>query len=189
MIDYALWMQIGLPLATAALGGWAVHAFERRAKLIVYYGHAARHRARLKDQDDITINTHTTVLQNSGSKSAEKVRIFHALLPTNYEVQPATRHQVITHDDDSGEIEIERIDPGEQYTISYLYFPPTTIATINSRVLMKDGRVRVMNVLPSRMFPRWLNRTAAALLLVGAVTVIYFTTRLVASVYYTLIAS
>ena len=68
---------------------------------------------------------------------------------------------------------ISTLVPGQQVTISYLYFPPTTWQDINVSVRSDEGFAKVLNVLPMVQYPKWFNAIAAGLMLIGLSTLLY----------------
>ena len=76
---------------------------------------------------------------------------------------------------------IPKVVPNQQLTISYLYFPPTTYANVNAGVKCDEGFATVIPVLLQRQYPRWFNYTAATLMIVGLVALVYGLVELVRS--------
>ena len=68
---------------------------------------------------------------------------------------------------------IPTLVPGEQITVSYLYFPPHTVADVNTGVKHDGGFAQQIPVLLQRQYPQWFNRMVALLLLMGAVFTTY----------------
>ena len=63
--------------------------------------------------------------------------------------------------------------PGEEVTVSYLYFPPVTVAQINSGIRSDEGFAHAIPVLLQRIYPKWFTRMAAALMLIGLISLVY----------------
>ena len=63
--------------------------------------------------------------------------------------------------------------PDQSLQISYLYFPPLTVADINTGVRSDEGFATQIPVLLQRQYPHWFNFTAAALMMVGVCTLVY----------------
>ena len=154
------------------VGAWLNRVFERRPRLITYLVHTSANRIP-QDNGFIDIFTHSVVLRNSGSKPAKNVRLNHPILP-NFNVFPAIEHRVEDLPGGGRDIVIPTLVPGEQVTISYLYFPPTTVENVHGPVKSDDGLAKTLHVLPTVQYPIWLNRLAQALMFVGLVAVVYF---------------
>jgi hypothetical protein len=63
--------------------------------------------------------------------------------------------------------------PGEEITVSYLYFPPVTVAQVNAGIRSNEGFARQIPVLLQRVYPMWFNRMGVALMLIGLVSLVY----------------
>src|SRR5260370_23854420 len=123
-INWDLVLRIGVPLLCIFVG-WALNRFtERRSKLITYYGHVGTLTAQGQ-----RVHTHVVVIRNVGKKPATNVRVSHHFLP-DFNIWPPVKH---TTEDVAGsgkDIVIPALVPGEQVTINYLYFPPTTAQNV-----------------------------------------------------------
>jgi hypothetical protein len=64
--------------------------------------------------------------------------------------------------------------PGDQVTISYLYFPPITWGQINGTTKSDEGLAKIIHVLPTQQYSPWIIRLLFLLTCVGAVSIIYF---------------
>ena len=67
-----------------------------------------------------------------------------------------------------------RVVPGEQITLSYLYFPPITWNLVNNYVKSDEGMATVITVLPARQFPKWVVNIQRLLVVLGFAAVTYF---------------
>ena len=112
------------------------------------------------------------VLRNTGRRSATNVRLHHASLP-NFNIWPVVVHNVETLPGGSQDIVIPTLIPGEEITVSYLYFPPLIAGQVNAGIKCDQGFANQITVLLQRQYPRWFNRTVIVLFLVGVVTVCY----------------
>ena len=63
--------------------------------------------------------------------------------------------------------------PGEEVTVSYLYFPPLTFAGVNAGIKCDQGFARAIPVLLQRQYSKWVNSVVAVLMLLGLITVLY----------------
>ena len=103
----------------AALDRW----YERRQRLVVYLTNMAEFVIRLTGPpaQNMDCSTLSLVLRNAGRRATENVRIGHHWLPPNVAINPSIPHRI----DDSPpgtavEVQIDRMVPGQQVTISYL---------------------------------------------------------------------
>ena len=118
------------------------------------------------------------ILRNTGRQNATNVRVHHAIL-TDFNIWPQLVYHVEVLQDGSKDIVIPNLVPGEQITISYLYFPPVTFDQINAGIKCDRGFAHQIPVLLQRQYPRWVNRTAAILMLIGIITSLYIGYQLV----------
>jgi len=172
MVDWQVVATIAGPVITLFIGVWVNHRFESRPVLLSYFSHVGAFTHRPPQGQPIGIHTHSVVLRNAGRRSATNVRIRHNTLP-EFNIWPNLGHTVEDLPGGSREILIPTLIPGEEITISYLYFPPLTVAEINAGIKCDQGFAQAIPVLLQRQFPKWFNFTAGLLLLVGLVTVLY----------------
>lgn len=166
-INWDLVLRIGVPLL-GVFAGWALNRFsERRSKLITYYGHVGSLTALQQP-----VHTHVVVIRNVGRKAASNVRVSHYFLP-DFNIWPPVKHSVEDVAGAGKDIVISALVPGEQITINYLYFPPTTFQNVTRSVKSDEGFAQVVNALLTRQYPRWFRGLRAALLLIGLVSVLY----------------
>jgi hypothetical protein len=72
------------------------------------------------------------------------------------------------------DIVIPTLIRSEEITVSYLYFPPVTVAQVNAGIKCDEGFAHPIPVLLQRQYPRWVNIFAASLMVLGLVSVLYF---------------
>jgi len=173
-IDWDLVLRIAVPLA-CVLAGWALTRFtERKSRLITYYGHVGTLTAGAQRTQ---VNTHVVFIRNVGKKAATNVRVSHHVLP-DFNIWPPVQHRIEEVADTGSDIVIPTLVPGEQITVSYLYFPPMTFAQTTRGVKSDEGFAQVVNVLLTRQISPRVQRSLWFLLLVGTVTVLYVLTSL-----------
>ncbi len=95
------------------------------------------------------VNLHSVVIRNVGRKPATNITLAHTTLPENFNIYPLTSHSINTFPTGGPEIVIPRLVPGEQVTVSYLYFPPLTYAQINAGIKHSEGFAKALDVLPT----------------------------------------
>ncbi|MCX5864930.1 MAG: hypothetical protein NTW42_07635 [Deltaproteobacteria bacterium] len=171
-IDWNAVATIAAPVIALFIGAWVNQRFESRPVLISYFSHVSAFRHTPAGGEPLHINTHSVVLRNAGRQSATNVRLHHAYLP-DFNIFPVVVHNVEVLPDGSKDIVIPVLVPGEEITVSYLYFPPLVAGQVNAGIKCDRGFANQITVLLQRQYPRWFNRTVIALFLVGVVTVCY----------------
>ena len=86
-------------------------------------------------------------------------------------------HVTNTLDDGSKEIVFETFPPGRVVTVAYLYFAPILWTQVNINIEADEGQVDVVQAAPTRQYPRWVNMTLSALVVYGAIALIYTITK------------
>lgn len=177
-IDWDLVVKVAGPLAGAGVGAWAKTVLEGRPRVTAFLHHAGAVHLRHADPP-YSIGTHTVVLRNTGKKAARNVKLGHAILPS-YSIFPDIEHTVAELPSGQREIRIPTLVPEKQITICYVYTAPTKWVDVNTHLDHDDGPVKVLNVLPTVQWPRWLYRSAWAVIFVGLVTIFYWMFKLIA---------
>ena len=172
LIDWMVVATIAAPIIALFAGVWVNRRFENRPHLISYYGHVSSFRHTPPGGQPLQVHTHAVVLRNTGRVSATNVRLVHGVLP-GFQIWPEIAHRVENLPGGGREIVIPTLVPGEQITVSYLYFPPLVYNQINAGVKCDQGFAKEIPVLLQRQFPHWVNRMAGLLILVGIVAVVY----------------
>lgn len=163
------------PLIAAVIAALTKHYLEARPRLVTYLVHASAIPLPVPGQPNAAqVNTHSIVVANTGKKTANNVRIGHLLLPPSHQVWPPVNHQVANSPNGAAEIIIPTLVPGEQVSISYLYFPPVTWQNINSYAKSDECMARVINVIPSPQPNKLVLFALWFLVFIGASTVIYW---------------
>ncbi len=170
-MDWTLFARYAA-LVVPALITYALGRYDKRSKLISYLGHASSVRLKPPGQPEFSVNAHSVVVRNAGRKAANNVRLGHYSLPA-FSVYPSTEYKINELPDGSFELLIPLLVPGEQITVTYLYYAPQTVANINSYTKSDDGLVRVLTMLPSPQMNPWLARMLWFLIATGGVTLIY----------------
>ena len=174
-IDWVAVATIAAPIIALVIAAWLDG---RRTRLIAYYSHVAGIAGTFPGTTQpIQVNTHTVVLRNTGRQAATNVRLHHATLPL-FSIWPQVLHHVDTLPNGSQDIVIPILIPGEQITISYLYFPPVTYDQVNQGIKCDQGFAHAIPVVLQRQYPHWITRTAQLLLLVGVGSVAYIVYRI-----------
>ena len=171
-VDWNAVATITGPVVALVAGVYINRWFENRPKLIAYYGHIGEHVCRPADQPQFPVYTHNIVLRNAGRLPATNVRLMHAELP-DVNVFPHISFTIERTPGGSVDLILPRLVPGEQVTVSYLYFPPTTVNEINRGIKSDQGFATAIPVLLQRQAPKWLQRLRLALMVVGVIALLY----------------
>ena len=162
---------------------WANRKFENKPSLISYFGHVSSFKYTLEDGQLIDVLTHSVVLRNAGRRSATNVQITHNELP-DFNVWPKIAYSTEELPEGGTDILIPTLVPGEQITISYLYFPPTTVERINSGIKSDQGFAKTIPVLLEQQYGKWFSISVAVLLLAGIIAVLYVMFYLVRTLFF-----
>ncbi|HLF32238.1 MAG TPA: hypothetical protein VI566_14580 [Xanthomonadales bacterium] len=171
-VDWMIAATIAAPVVALFVGVWVNRRFESRPLLISYFGHVSSFRHTPPGGQLIHVHTHSVVLRNAGRVSATNVRLRHGTLPS-FQIWPEVVHRVEDLPAGALEIVIPTLVPGEQVTISYLYFPPLTFDQVNAGIKSDHGFAQAIPVLLQRQYPCWAIRLAAFLIVLGVITVLY----------------
>lgn len=174
VMDLDLLIKITVPIATAIIGALIRDYIEKRPKLVSFIGNISSFNVRIDDPNNpiLQIGTHVTVIRNAGKKSANNITIGHRYLP-DYKIFPPIQHEEREVQGSGKEIFIPRLVPGEEITISYLYKAPTTATDIIGPVKSDDGFTKVLNVMLTPQWPKWVQRTVWALVFIGIIASVY----------------
>lgn len=171
-IDWNLVASVAVPVSCLFIGAFINRKLERRPVIVSFFGHASSFSINSNDIAPITINTHTVVIRNVGKRSAKNLRVSHATLP-NVNVFPQIPYHVENLPDGAIDLVFPTVVPGQQVTISYLYFAPLLVTGINIGIKHDDGFGKAISVILQRQYPSWLIRLAGWSAIIGAVTVMY----------------
>ncbi|MGH8556214.1 MAG: hypothetical protein ACRESZ_01890 [Methylococcales bacterium] len=172
IIQWQVVATIAAPLIALFVGIWANRRVESRPALISYFGHVSSFRYTPPGGQLVIIHTHAVILRNTGRRSATNVRLSHRILP-DFNIWPAVMHHIEDVPSGGRDIVIPTLVPGEQVTLSYLYFPPHTVADVNAGIKHDGGFAQQIPVLLQRQYSRWFNITEGLLMLLGTTSAIY----------------
>jgi hypothetical protein len=183
-IDFALVERIVEPVIGGLLLALLLRVIERRPRVVVFYGHIGTFQLQPSAHGPGGIvNTHSVVIKNAGKLPAYNVRVPHSipLAASNINVsvfpQTAFSQQLLPTGGD--EMLFPTLVPGQEATISYLYYPPFTWNQINQAIRSDEGMARVLNVLPTPQLLPWQSRGLWVLIIIGAMTSIYLLIELI----------
>ena len=172
---------ITAPILGALVGIALDRGFKRRPRLITYLGHISSFR--LNDEQQSPVFTHSIIVKNIGGKSATNVRIGHLSLPDNINILPTVPYEIVNTPDGGTEIVIPILVPGEQITVSYLYFPPMVMTDINSYTKHDGGFAKNFHALPTPQPPRWLVIVYQFFAILGVILFLYMMVKIAIWVY------
>ena len=168
MVDWQILAMIASPILALLVDRW----LRNRPKLLSHWGHVSAFTYRDHADNSGVVNTHSIVIRNAGRRAAKNVRLSHSCLP-NFNILPPVKHQVEDVPNTGQDILIPTIVPGEEITISYLYFPPFTHDRINAGVKFDEGFAKPIPVLLQQQYPHWLRYIALGLMLTGVSALAY----------------
>ena len=170
-IDIDVVGKLLAPILTAIVGFFVKIYFEARPKLITYLVHASA--IPLEDDKNTNVNTHSIVVRNSGKRTAHNVRVGHNFLPA-FQIHPQLAHEVVRGSNNSAEIVIPTLVPGEQINISYLYFPPDVWSQVHSYCKSDEMVAKYINIIPTAQLNKLQLAAIWSLLFIGASTLVYW---------------
>jgi hypothetical protein len=173
MMDWVVVSTIAAPILSLFVGAWLDRQLEAKAKLIAFYGHVSAFKVRPDGADAFDVFTHSVVIRNAGRRPATDVRVSHGVFPPNVTVFPPIEYRTVKIPDGAVDLVIPILVPGQQITISYLYYPPVLYSQVNTSVRSTDGFAQIVNVLPTVPPATWLRRARIVLTVVGAIATAY----------------
>jgi hypothetical protein len=171
-VDWNAIATIASPVLGVVAGIFGNRWFENRPKLLAWYSHVGTHGFTPQGGPSIPVYTHAIVLRSAGRQPATNIRVMHRELP-DFRVHPPVAYTVENTPGGSHDVLIPRLVPGEELTLSYLYFPPLTAGSVHAGIKCDSGWATAIPVLLSRQPPRWARRCLLALTVIGVITVIY----------------
>lgn len=171
--DLDIFCKIVVPFLTLISGVWLNRFLEKRVRLIAYHVHAYSTEIKNPSGQPIRVNGHSIVILNSGKLAANNVRINHYVLP-DFSIHPPVNYTQVDLPDGSKEIVIEKMIPGQQVTISYLYSPPLLCNQIHACINSDERFAEVINVIPSPQYSKWVINLLRVLILIGIASLLYW---------------
>jgi len=172
-IDWGQFATYAAPVLALFVGAALDRLLERRPKLISYLVHASAVEIVPPNGVNFWAHIHSVVVRNNGREAATDVRLGHSAWPPNYSVYPPTQHTVVNLPGGTTEIVVPVLVPGEQITVTYLYYPPVVVGQVNTYVKHAKGFAKVLNVLPTPQAAPWVLWAYRILMSLGLITVIY----------------
>jgi len=180
-------IQFFSSLAIAIIAFLIKQIFQKRPKLITFYAHASEVTLKSDENTDfitntgdkITIRSHTIVVGNIGKATANNVKVIHGVLPINYTVFPPVHFKKRDN-----EITIPTLAPGENISITYLYFKDVHYTQTNLLVKCDECLATAGNMKHVYDLPTWAMAGFYFLLFIGAVTSIYMAIGIILCFYH-----
>jgi len=142
-----------------------------RPKLIPYVGYISDFTL---DDGDLKVYTNGIVIKNTGSKPALNVKIGYYFLPDHIKMHPPIDYKTNRTKNRTEEIQIDRILPGAEINISYLYFQPVAYNEIHAYVQSDDECPEIINKIPdSFQPPKSVIYVRRILMFIGFTTIFY----------------
>lgn len=171
-IDWTLLAPWPGPILAAFVGAAIARFVEKKPKLIAYVKHSSAVTVHPPNSQPADVHTHSVVVRNAGRQTANNVRLGHQFLP-DFSVYPSIRYEVSDLPAGGKEIVFPFFVPGDEATITYLYFPPVLWSGINTHVKSDEGFAQILNVLPTPQLPAWQQLVFIALFFLGVSAAIY----------------
>ncbi|MHB8413778.1 MAG: hypothetical protein ACYDAZ_09070 [Thermoplasmataceae archaeon] len=162
------------PILTLILGPLVTRYTQDRVRLISFIGHISAFKLR----NNTDVYTHSVIVRNTGRKAAHNVRLTHRVLPPDVTVYPPIQYSVETNPAGHSDIVIPVLVPGEQVTVSYLYFPPITWEQINVNTKSDEGFAKIIQAIPTPQASKKMILAFVMLMFVGASVLMYWLLRL-----------
>jgi hypothetical protein len=183
-VDLSLLTSVAEKIGLLFAGGLVGRFFERRARVVVFYGHVGQFRLQPQQQGSVQpqqqpglVHTHSVVIRNAGRVAAHNVHVPHRGMLNaaniHISIEPHLAHTVQALPNWTEEILFPALPARFQVTVSYLYFPPILFSQINAPIYSDEGLARVIDVLPQEQWPRWLSAMLGGLVLIGIIAVAY----------------
>jgi hypothetical protein len=169
-IQWSVVATIAAPVLALFVGAALDRFLERRPRLIAYFAHTSAFR--VAGATPIQIHTHGIVVRNTGKRPAQNVRVSHYVLP-DFNVFPDVPFQVENLPAGGRDIVFPTLVPGQQISISYLYFPPLLFNQIHSGIRHNDGFATEVSVLPTPQYSAWVLRVLRTLVVLGIIAASY----------------
>ena len=178
-VNFDIVVKVVVPIVTLLLGVAINRLLENKEKLVVHLGHAASHKLEKKEeQPQVIVNTHSVVLRNNGSKSAQNVRLGHNQRP-NVNVYPDIEYEIKDLPGGGKELVFPVITPKKEITISYLYYEPVRWQSINTHIESDEGPAKVVPVLLQKQPKPIVLKLVGFLMFMGAISTVYLLIELI----------
>ena len=80
-IDWKIVAGAAWSVALLFIGAWVSRLYEKRAKLISYFGHVSSFRTTPPGGTPLVVHAHSVIIYNAGRQAATNVRLRHVFLP------------------------------------------------------------------------------------------------------------
>jgi len=163
---------IAAPIIAFFVGFTFNRWLEKRPKLLSFMPHATAVQVNPPDGQPFMAHTHSVVIRNAGKAPANNVRLGHTTLPANFSVYPSVEYSTIQLPSGGTDLVFPKLVPGQQLTVTYLYFPPLTAAQVNTGCRSDEGFAKIISILWLPQQPLWRRAVAFGLMTAGVVGVL-----------------
>ena len=153
--------------------GFAVNRWlEKKPKLLSFMPHSAAVQVNPPNGASFMANTHSIVIRNAGKAAANNVRLGHLMLPENFTVFPSIEYSTVNLPSGGTDIVFPKLVPGQQVTVTYLYFPPLYVGGVNTGCRSDEGFAKIISILWAPQQPLWQRALAVGLMVAGFLGVV-----------------
>ena len=160
-------------IVVSLIVGYLSQFLKPRSKLLCWSPHNFYFDLKLQPTN-VVLQTNSVTIQNVGRVAAENVEIIHQQKPDFFELFPARDFEEGTTANGEHVIKIKNIGPKEWVLMQLLSY---VTAPVLKNVRWKEGQAKWVAIQPQRVWPRWVNVSVTALLIIGAGTVVYVLVR------------
>jgi hypothetical protein len=159
----------------SAAAGIAVKSFlERRPRVLVFYGSRGTHELSPPGQPSIKLNAHNVIVRNSGTKTAENVRVPHISVATHHVHPPSANYSISTNSSGVTELLFPKLVPGEEVVVSYLYPTSSFAGQISSLPVRHDEALaEALDSIVQPVLKPWQSIGAHSMFWLGVVAAAY----------------
>jgi len=182
MADYMSVVTAVAPIATVVVGYFGKRALDLKPRVVAFMASANSVVMGKGLETETTINSHVLIIRNDGGLAARNVRITHDHFPPNISVYPGVEYVPFENPQGFTELQFPLLAPGQQISVSYMYFPPLIWPQINCDVYSETGRAERVALLPRPRPARWIVVLRSALMFLGGWGVIYWIAKFVYAV-------
>lgn len=177
MADYMSVVTVVAPIVAAVGGYFGKRALDLKPRVVAFMASANSVVMGKGTDTETTIHSHVLIIRNDGGLAARDVRITHDIFPPGLSVYPGIEYRAFENPQGQTELQFPLLAPGQQVSVSYMYFPPLIWPQINCDVYSENGRAERVTLLPKPKPARWIVSLRYVLMFTGAWALIYWIAR------------